>query len=80
MATRFTVWRRRYIRPVWVAQMAWRWASDLIDIQDVLHVVGIVMVAFGAERTFGAGFGLLAAGSLLLVPSMVAILRKGSTQ
>ena len=77
---RLHAFRQRWIRPVWCIRVASRFIAKLIDIQDVIYVSAIAMVAFGAERIWGSGFGLFCAGLLLLVPIHIAFFKKGPQQ
>lgn len=45
-----------------------------IDFRDVLYVVSICLMAFGAERAFGNGFGAFLAGALILIPILPELL------
>lgn len=80
---KFVAFRRRYVRPVWCLVMSYRLVASIVDLQDVLYVIGLVMASVGAERVCGDGYGLLSAGILLLIPTMAAMMshgRKGQHQ
>lgn len=67
-------WRRQYVRPIWAMRMMARAVSSAIDLQDVLYFAGVIMLSIGAQQVCGDGFGLLAAGAMLIVPPLVSIL------
>lgn len=77
---RFVAWRKRYVRPIWCVRMALLGIGSAVDLQDAISLLGIVLLAVGAERVCGNGYGMLVAGVVLLWPMLIAVTfsRKGS--
>ncbi len=82
LSKRFSLWRQRYVRPVWCVIIAARLIASVIDFEDVVYIASIAMVAIGAERALGSGFGLMCAGMLLLSPMAVRVMtiRRGPSK